>query len=100
MAMELPDTTAELKAHLDAILQDPKNTHLRVRLVETFTAQLADIGKFALEHINLTLTSNREAFTHPLPHLGATPGPCAAGCRTRPSRPNSFATKITPTCAI
>lgn len=43
--MALPDTTEELKAHLNAILEDPKKTQLRVRLAQTFTAQLVDVGE-------------------------------------------------------
>jgi len=42
--MALPDTTEELKAHLNAILEEPK-TQIRVRLVQTFTAQLVDVGE-------------------------------------------------------
>ena len=42
--MALPDTTEELKAHLNTILEEPK-THIRVRLVQTFTAQLVDVGE-------------------------------------------------------
>ncbi|KAF8429281.1 hypothetical protein EV426DRAFT_217073 [Tirmania nivea] len=45
--MALPDTTEELKAHLNAILEEPKKTQLRVRLVQIFTAQLVDVEALA-----------------------------------------------------
>ncbi|KAF8468939.1 hypothetical protein BDZ91DRAFT_721427 [Kalaharituber pfeilii] len=45
--MALPETTEDLKAHLRALRENPSSTVLRVRLVETFTAQLTDVENLA-----------------------------------------------------